>query len=215
MLHWAHAQIKEEKPLMKRTVSLLLLVVLTMALLLSSAMAISTMYVYTENGKSLNVRSSPSTGNNLIGSLKYGQQVGVERFLDNGWCAIVWGSYGTAYVQSRYLQWYVPGPKPTVKPTAKPTAAPSTDKAKVLDAINAEFKSAKKVNTPFTVVARPARASGFVNLRWAPSAETTRITTCTQGKELTVLAETKKWYQVQDPATGMIGFISKSYVTRK
>ena len=200
---------------MKRLAALLLIAVLSMSLLLSSAMAISTMYVYTENGKSLNVRSSPTTGNNLIGSLKYGEQVGVERFLDNGWCAIVWGAYGTAYVQSRYLQWYAPGPKPTVRPTAKPTSAPTPDKSAVLDAINAEFRSAKKVSVPFTIIARPARASGFVNLRWAPSAETTRITTCRQGKELMVLAETNRWYQVQDPDTGMIGFISKSYVTRK
>ena len=29
---------------------------------------------------------------------------------------------------------------------------------------------------------------------------------------LTVLAETKNWYQVQDPATGMIGFIMRQYV---
>ena len=33
--------------------------------------------------------------------------------------------------------------------------------------------------------------------------------------QLTVLSELKDWYQVQDPATGMIGFISRQYVTRK
>ena len=30
-----------------------------------------------------------------------------------------------------------------------------------------------------------------------------------------VLAELRNWYQVQDPATGMIGFISRQYVNRK
>ena len=81
--------------------------------------------------------------------------------------------------------------------------------------MNAEFNTAKKVAAPYTVVARPSRASGWVNLRWAPSTEAERIATCKQGKELTVLAELKNWYQVQDPETGMIGFISNQYVTRK
>ena len=81
--------------------------------------------------------------------------------------------------------------------------------------MNAEFASAKKVAVPYTVVARPSRASGWVNLRWAPTTEAERISTCKQGKELTVLAELKNWYQVQDPVTGMIGFISRQYVTKK
>jgi len=57
--------------------------------------------------------------------------------------------------------------------------------------------------------------SGWVNLRWAPSTEAERIATCPQGKELTVLAELKNWYQVEDPATGMIGFIKRTFVSVK
>ena len=52
-----------------------------------------------------------------------------------------------------------------------------------------------------------------MNLRWAPSTEAERIATCPQGKQLTVIGETKNWYQVQDPKTGMIGFISRQYVS--
>ena len=48
----------------------------------------------------------------------------------------------------------------------------------------------------------------------APSTEAERIATCGQGKELIVLTEMTNWYQVQDPATGMIGFISRQYVSR-
>ena len=78
--------------------------------------------------------------------------------------------------------------------------------------LNREFRSARVVQTPYTVVSRPVRASGWVNLRWAPSLEAELIETCPQGKELTVLTEMNNWYQVQDPTTGMIGFIMRKYV---
>ncbi len=206
----------------KRLLSLALAAMLLTALIPAAAFAAGegTMYVYTDNGKTLNVRSAPNTGNNVIGSLKYGAEVTVVATSSNGWSTILWeqvgyyGEFSVAYVQSRFLVYYKPAPKSDTSPS--PTAAPSsaTDAAKVLSQMNVEFASAKKVN-PYTVVSRPSRASGWVNLRWAPTTEAERIATCPQGKELTVLAELKNWYQVQDPATGMIGFISNKYVTRK
>ena len=117
-------------------------------------------------------------------------------------------------MQSRFLVNYKPSAVPKSNSTAAPAAAPATDAAKALSDMNREFTTAKKVS-PYTVTARPSRASGWVNLRWAPSTEAERIATCPQGKELTVLVEMKNWYQVQDPQTGMIGFISNKYVTRK
>ena len=109
---------------------------------------------------------------------------------------------------------YKPGAKPTASPNTTPAPTSTTDAAKVLSDMNWQFTTAKKVS-PYTVVARPSRASGWVNLRWAPTTEAERIATCPQGKELTVLVEMKSWYQVQDPETGMIGFISNQYVVRK
>ncbi len=106
--------------MIKRIAILIAAAVLLAAVTLTSAGAISTMFVYTENGRTLNVRSAPVTGDNVIGHLAYGAEVGVEQFLDNGWCAIVWGGYGTAYVQSRFLQWYEPGPNPTPAPRSSP-----------------------------------------------------------------------------------------------
>ena len=208
--------------MLKKLISLLLIAVLTAMLIPSLAVADSyygTQWVYTDNGKSLNVRRTPTTGNNIIGSLKYGAEVTVVQMYANGWAQILWeqneyGEFGAAYVQRRYLVNHKPSSKPT---PPSPTAAPASgtaDLTKAFAAMNAEFATGKQV-TPYTVVARPARASGWVNLRWAPSTEAERIATCKQGKELTVLAETKNWYQVQDPKTGMIGFISRSYTTRK
>ena len=212
---------------MKKMVSLALIAVLMAMLIPSLAAADSyygTQWVYTDNGKSLNVRSSPNTGDNIIGSLKYGAEVTVVQMYANGWAQILWeqnqyGEFGAAYVQRRFLVNHKPSSKP-VQPT--PTATPasggsanSTNYTKEFSSMNSEFKSAKQVDAPYTVVARPSRASGWVNLRWAPSTEAERIATCSQGKELTVLAELKNWYQVQDPVTGMIGFISRQYVTKK
>ena len=137
----------------KKIVSLALIAILMMALFLPGASAMSTMFVYTENGRSLNVRSAPVVGDNQIGSLAYGAEVHVESFLNNGWCAIVWGSWGTAYVQSRYLQWYQPGPKPTPKPSKKTTTTPAKD---ALADMNAEFKTAKRFDVPFAVIVRLA-----------------------------------------------------------
>lgn len=203
----------------KRLLSLAL-VAITLAMLVpvSVASAEWTMYVYTDNGKSLNVRRDPTTGDNIIGSLKYGEAISVCMTMANGWAVINWASGDgfVAYVQSRFLVSYKPAPKPTSKPnpTKKPDVTSSPSNAKAFSDMNAEFRTGVKVS-PYTVVARPARASGWVNLRWAPTTEAERIATCPQGKELTVLAELKSWYQVQDPVTGMIGFISRQYVNRK
>lgn len=174
-----------------------------------------TMYVYTENGKSLNVRSTPYVGNNIIGYAPYRSSVQVIRFLDNGWACIAWYG-GEAYVQSRFLQWYQPDPYTPVTPTATPaptaTAEPYTA-TDTLAVLNAEFRTAKLV-TPFSVTVRPSRASGWVNMRWAPSKDVEAIAQYRSGVKLTVIAETQSWYQVVDPDTESTGFIMKAYVTR-
>ncbi|MBR0218282.1 MAG: SH3 domain-containing protein [Clostridia bacterium] len=202
----------------KRLLSLALAVILLTAFIPTFAVADAggwTMYVCTENGGSLNVRSSPKTGDNVVGRLEYGEAVWVYSISSSGWASIQWQSYYgefiTCYVMSRHLVNYNPGSRPTKAPS--PTAAPSTDSDKIISDMNREFASARKVS-PYTVVARPSRASGWVNLRWAPSTSMEVISKCTQGKRLTVLAELRNWYQVQDPDTGLIGFISNQYVSR-
>ena len=201
----------------KKLLSLALAAIL-LAALIPAALVDSerTMYVYTENGKTLNVRSAPVVADNIVAQAKYGEPVTVIDTSANGWSTIWWqdmnGEFHYYYVQSRFLVNYKPSAKPSTNPTPAPSSA--SDASKALSDMNKEFAAAKKVS-PYTVVARPSRASGWVNLRWAPTTEAERIATCPQGKELTVLVEMKNWYQVQDPATGMIGFISNQYVTRK
>lgn len=198
--------------MLRRLVSLALALAALMAVFLPAAAYAEgdIMYVYTDNGKTLNVRRDPSTTSDVIGHLPFGEAVSVRMSMANGWTVIDWagGDGYVAYVQSRFLMSYRPSP---VTPSGGTT--PGTAQKDTLSGINAEFRAARKVAVPFTVFARPSRATGWVNLRWAPSADAERITTCPQGKELVVLAELKTWYQVQDPATGMIGFISKKYVS--
>lgn len=204
----------------KRIISLLLAVMMAATLFISLAQADGwTMYVYTDNGRTLNVRSDPMGGKNVIGRLNYGSAVSVRMTMASGWAVIDYaaGEGGVGYVQSRFLVSSKPAPKaPAPVPTKSKTVTPSTPAAssRLFESMNAEFRSAVRVS-PYTVISRPSRASGWVNLRWAPSTEAERIATCPQGKELTVIAQTNSWYQVQDPQTGMIGFIMQKFVYRK
>ena len=81
------------------------------------------------------------------------------------------------------------------------------------DRMNEQFKTYKVVTRPFTVYGKPERASGYCNLRFAPNEKATLARRIRQNEMLTVIGETSRWYQVQDPQTGIIGYISRNYVT--
>ncbi|MBQ6513646.1 MAG: SH3 domain-containing protein [Clostridia bacterium] len=207
------------------------LVLALLILCVTPVLANTTMYVYTDNRKPLNVRSAPYVGDNLIATAPYGAAINVIQLQDDGWAKIQWTPSVVAYVQSRYLQWTRPDlstpvpatPAPTPVPTAVPyypTAAPYYPTAEPysyytdsLATLNAEFRTARIV-TPFTIIVRPARSSGWVNMRWAPSKDVEMITTYRNGVRLTVIAETQSWYQVVDPDSEATGFIMKAYTTR-
>ena len=78
---------------MKKLIAILAAAVLLLAAAVPFASAegnslgLGTMFVYTENGKSLNVRSTPETGDNIIGSLPYGAEVHVTGF-EGAWARI-------------------------------------------------------------------------------------------------------------------------------
>jgi len=192
---------------MKKLISILAAVVLLLTMTVSFASAeggslgLGTMFVYTENGKTLNVRSSPETGDNIIGQLQYGAEVNVTGF-DGNWARITYLG-GPAWVQSRFLQWYAPGPKPTPQPEPEPD--PETTQ------MNAELRS--EVSIPQTAMqAQANRASGWVNMRINPSKATRRVQTCPDGAQLIAFAETTNWYHVTDPATGNSGYIRKDFL---
>ncbi len=174
-------------------------------------------YVYTENGKGLNVRETP--GGKTVGSLKYGSRIYCYyRDGGNGWALIDFNydngyGYGTyaAYVSSRYLRKNKPEPYSGGSSSSKSSSSSSA--ADAVSEINAEFRSAKQV-TPFVVTVRPSRASGWVNMRWAPSKSAEVLATYKQNEKLLVIKETNNWYQVEDQDTGDVGFISKQFVVQ-
>lgn len=173
-------------------------------------------YVYTENGKGLNVRATP--GGEIVGSLKYGTRIYCYyRDGGNGWALIDYtynmpgfgkGTYA-CFISSRYLR----KSKPPANPGSESSSSSSSGSSDTAAEINREFRSAKKVD-PFTVTVRPSRASGWVNLRWAPSKSTEVMATYKQNEKLLVIQETNNWYQVEDQDTGDVGFINKQFVVQ-
>ena len=207
---------------MKRIISLLLTVLLLVGLALPAVAADNTVpssagyyYVYTENGKGLNVRDTP--GGNVVGSLKYGTRIYCY-YNDggNGWALIDYtydmpgvgkGTYA-CYVSSRFLRKTKPEARPSKASTTTTTTAAA---ATGIEALNKEYRSAKAV-TPFQVTVRPTRVSGWVNLRWAPSKEVEILATYKANDKLLVIQELDNWYQVEDQDTGNVGFIDKRFV---
>lgn len=185
----------------KRILGMFIAVLLIAAMIIPTAVGeLRTMYVKTNSGVGLHVRSTPEVRkNNVLGSIRYGGSVLVDHFMSNGWAVIVYNSR-TAYVASRYLV--------STKPSGKVTPTP-TPSSSALDAMNAEFKSAQKV-TPYAVIVNPERVTSWVNLRWAPSTSARSLTTYRAGTQLTVIAKTNHWSQVQD-AQGNVGFVYTAY----
>ncbi len=200
---------------MKKLISLLLAVMMLAALASVAAAEDgggTTMYVYTKNGKPLQVRSSMSTDvDNVVGTLPYGAMVVTYGSPMPGWTYIEYGTAGSHYVMSRFLVRYKPAPFDPTQPTAKPSGEFDTRSATTVEQINTLLASARSVE-PYYVTVRPVRSSGWVYLRWLPTRHSTQIATYGANQRLTVIAELKDWYQVEDPNNGKVGFIYKSYI---
>ncbi len=198
---------------MKRILTMAAALVLLMSVFMTGALADKTMYVRTGNGKTLNVRSEPNTGDNIIFRFEYGQEVTVAYDLGNGWsCVRLAGRFSDdGYVMTKYLVSSKPGKYVPTSADAE-LAKPATSKESfTMDQLNEVLKTGKAV-TPYTITLYPTRASGWVYLRWVPSRNAQKITTYPGGTEVRVIAEMKDWYQVEDPATGVVGFVNSSYV---
>ena len=199
---------------MKKVIGLIL-VMMMLVLLASAALSESqgtAMYVYTKNGKALKIRSSMSTkdDSNVVGTLAYGEKVIIYGHRD-GWALIDYGN-SSAYIMYRFLVKEKPAPyKDSDTSEKKTTTTASTKDSSTVAQLNALTDSVKFV-TPYTVTVRPARASGWVYLRWFPSKSAETLASFNANYELTVIAELKDWYQVSDPESGKVGFVYKSYV---
>ncbi|MCI5957243.1 MAG: SH3 domain-containing protein [Clostridiales bacterium] len=184
----------------KRILSTLLAAAMLFALALpTGALAnVKRRYVYTANGGSLNMRTSPvSHADNKLQSIPYGAEVLVESYVNNNTWAYVSYNNVAGYVMARYLVTEMPAKK----------AEPSQNE----DASTVSFKGFTRVS--YDVLVRAHTPGGYVNLRWAPSMDLAVQEKVNDGSVLHVIAQNHSWAQVENPATGAVGFMLRSFLT--
>ena len=201
---------------MKRMLAVIMTVIIALcALGLTGASAetmykkAKTMYVVTEDGKVLNVRSEPKIREgNVITQLQYGTKVTVlgEVSKKSDWVIIKSKktSDGKAYVMRRFLS--------ANEPQQSKKQIEDAERLKNLEELNRQIATYKALDKQLMLVARPSRTSGWVNFRTGPGVAANAIGTLPDGRELTAIGETAKWYHAIDSATGKTGYVSKQYV---
>ena len=215
--------------MIKRILTLTLIAVMTV-MLIPSAQASWTMYVSPAAGTTVNLRSTPQTkSNNLITKVPYGTALTVK-YVSNGWACIDYnvGEHSEGFMMVKYLtnEYVAPTAANMKKKTTNTDTAGNkntnnnnsqkstpADLADHFTSMNAQFRSFRKVDKPYLVYGKPSRATGWVNLRYAPDEKAEQIRKVRQNDHLTVIGETSRWYQVEDPETGIIGYISRNYVS--
>ena len=207
----------------KRVLTLVLIAVMTM-MLIPSAHASWTMYVSPAAGTTVNLRSSPNaskSANNLITQVPYGTALTVK-YVSNGWACIDYGigQYDEGFMMVKYLTYEYRAPTAANMKKKTSSASQSSSKESVsndlavqFDNMNKQFRSFRRVDRHFTIYSKPQRATGWVNLRYAPNEKAELVRQIRQNEQLTVIGETDRWYQVEDPVTGIIGYISRTYVS--
>gem|GEM_PF-554655 len=197
------------------------LISLALSMLLPAAAAISAAalggeagtwhaYVYTSDGKNLNLRSEPNANNPPIATIPYGASVHLHDYIDKTWVEVDYNDHH-GYVMGRYLTYEQPPakPKPDPKPkvTPKPASAlPTQGSGSVNDLFRGFYF------TSYTVQVRSSIPGGFVHMRWAPTQEADPIRDYHPNDALTVIAQNDEWAQVTDPLTGFTGFMMRSFL---
>ena len=196
----------------KRLVPFLLALAILVIALVPAAMADSSVkYVYARNGKPLNVRAWPDVNSALLGKIPIGTAVTVEAYTSNYTWANIRYNGQSAYVMTQFLvDTYPEGG--FVPPSPSPLT-PSGDKSyqNIIASMESEF-STYRVVEPYTVLAKPVRATGWVNLRYAPSTEFGHADNLYANTQLTVIAETRYWLQVRRVDTGVTGYVKREFV---
>ena len=199
---------KEEMNMKKKLCSVITALVLLCCLLPVTGGAAATSgtraWVATQNRGTLNVRSSCSTGaDNVITTLPWGTQITFMSYSNGStWMYIQFNGsnyVGYGFVMSKYISFTNPGTPVTPPPQPVPPER------------GIDYSSFRPV-TPYAVYANPTRATGWVNLRWAPSTDVDVIERCYQYRQLIVIAQNSSWAQVYDPDSGVVGFISRTYI---
>lgn len=196
---------------MKKALALILTVLLIVSMA-ASAMAY-TMYVYTSNGKPLNMRDAPSIIGSIMTQIPNGATVWVNGAYDETWYSVTYNGY-TGYSMARYLVSGTPTPPPTYcpLPTATPvpiyvTPTPTPVYTGFPNEIFYGFQPAY-----YVALVRPSNPAGYVNLRWAPSLQAEIQTHYYANSVLTVMSQNALWCQVLDEDGHIMGFMMRQFL---
>lgn len=157
-----------------------------------------TFYVYTKNGKGLNLREEPSKDSRVLASIPYGTKLTIYSFYNSTWANVSYKGH-SGYVMQRYLVDYKPAPHQGGGGGGTTPSTPSN-----------MFKNFYTAD--YYVTVRPSTPSGYVNLRWAPSKSMAIHTTYYADTVLRVIAEDGTWCQVYDEVNHVSGFMMKSFL---
>lgn len=182
-----------------------ILAVLLMTGVFTAAMAYTTMYVYTANGKPLNLRDAPSIIGSVLTQIPNGASVHVINAYDDTWYYVSYNGYG-GYSMARYLVygWPTPTPMPTYCPVPTVTPAPSGAFP------NDIFFGFQPVY--YQALVRPSNPAGYVNLRWAPSLLAEISAHYYANAVLTVMSQNSLWCQVLDEEGHVAGFMMRQFL---
>ena len=187
---------------MKKRLWAILATVLLVATMLPVAASANpaTVYVYTSNGKTLNMRAYPSMDGEIIANIPYGATVDILSYVNNTWAHCDYNGE-TGYCKTRYFSTSQPGPKPTNNGGNGGNTGAATNLYSSFYAVN------------YTAEVRPATPSGFVHMRWAPSKKQPIHRDYYAGAQLVVLAESADWCQVYDVENQCTGYMMRAFLT--
>ena len=88
----------------------IMVMIMTMFAFATTASAWEWRYSHCANGKALNIRSGPGKEYPVIARVAYGEQIGVDHDLGNGWSEVYVGSQDIGYAMTSLMSKTQPGP---------------------------------------------------------------------------------------------------------
>lgn len=155
----------------------------------------------------LRIRSEPNTDSNVVVMVYQGGQVDVLEAEKDGWYKVEYnGKVG--YMSADFL---VVTPAVSEAPPAAPETAAQDGAAPAVQ--DEEVPAVQSEEAPTALGnGKVALSSGTLNLRSAPSTESSRLASIPNGTVLTLDAEEDGWYKVV--FSGITGYVSGDYIVK-
>lgn len=190
-----------------RKIILPLLVLALLALALPAALAAqpSVMYVTTDSGSGVHLRSTPDTSDdsNIIMTVPYGAEVQIKTIMADVPFAQVTYNGTAGYMEMDYLS--------TTPPPAKPSGG-GGGSSSGSSSFESELAALYDGFVPTNYQAEVVPTDEYVNLRWAPTLEAPVRSEYHQGALLQVLSDNGTWSEVYDEAARMSGYMESQFL---